>query len=191
MQRDLKFLSLDNDHWDHIAERVWINSTDNSIRLHWNDSLRLELQLNKSGRIWIQVPRMYPHRPPVVSRIEGLWMERIVVHEAAPDAKNADMAPTVRCGNTVVFPHWSPVMNLGTLLEFCIETANSYQAITTTTPTTIPTMVQETNHSQQQQHDEQTMDVSHPFKFTSVFPPNRFDVGFEKPYCQHQSSMEL
>lgn len=36
-------------------------------------------------KIWIQIPRRYPHKPPVVSRIEGLaGVERIVVNDAPP-----------------------------------------------------------------------------------------------------------
>jgi hypothetical protein len=35
-------------------------------------------------RMWIQFPRRYPHKPPVVSRIEGFSVERVVVNDAPP-----------------------------------------------------------------------------------------------------------
>lgn len=36
-------------------------------------------------RVMIQIPRMYPHRPPVVSRIDGLNVDRILINDLPPD----------------------------------------------------------------------------------------------------------
>lgn len=64
---------------------------DLEAELHLLDPLRLVLHLRRAsaplevGRIWIQIPRMYPHRPPVVSRTENLWMEQVIVREAPPN----------------------------------------------------------------------------------------------------------
>eukprot|EP00980_Cylindrotheca_fusiformis_P005810 scaffold1223_cov119-Cylindrotheca_fusiformis.AAC.13 len=200
LQRDLKFLGGDNpNHWYPISDRCWnyydnddddddSNSNDDAIiQLHWTDSLRLVLQYQETGRIWIQIPRMYPHRPPTISRIEGLWMERIVVHEAAPDvaitspSSSSNMDPILQGGNTIVFPHWSPVMNIGTLLEFCIRMLKS-------SPPNKTMEQQEQQQGHQEEKSTTDMDVSHPHKFTSFFPPNRFDLGFEK---SSPTSMEL
>jgi hypothetical protein len=80
-------------------------------------------------------------------------------------------------------------MDIGTLLEFCIATAKAHPA-----PAAATTL--EETKTYQEQEQEKRMDVSHPFKFTSVFLPNRMDVGFEKYQTMHQhqhqqSSMEL
>jgi hypothetical protein len=196
LQRDLKFLSMEH-NWNQINERCWSFANDeegdSNIQLHLADSLKLVLQYSETGRIWIQIPRMYPHQPPVITRIEGLWMERIMVHVVAPDASVRNEETSVRgCRNTVVFPHWSPVMNIGTLLEFCIATARAHPAPTTTA---LPSTSLEESKTYQEQ--EERMEVSHPFKFTSAFLPNRMDVGFEKyqtmqhQHLHQQSSMEL
>ena len=124
--------------------RRWILTADSNISLSLVDPLRLVLQFAGTGRIWIQIPRMYPHRPPVISRIENLWMERIVVHEIAPysPSTNCNSSSTVtdynnndhhqenpknsliRGTTTVVFDRWSPVMHIGDLIDFCIKTVN-------------------------------------------------------------------
>lgn len=37
-------------------------------------------------RIMIQIPRMYPHSPPIVTQIDGLSLDSIVIKEKPPDA---------------------------------------------------------------------------------------------------------
>jgi hypothetical protein len=106
-------------------------------------SLSLVVQLAGGGGeqqqhfIMIQIPRMYPHRPPVIVRIDShpantaatgsssssgrrqcRQVERIVVHEAPSIGQEP---PPVSCGTTVVYNQWSPVMQLGDLLAFCMN----------------------------------------------------------------------
>ena len=39
-------------------------------------------------RIMIQIPRMYPHNPPVVTRIEGLSLDSIAINEMSPNVQH-------------------------------------------------------------------------------------------------------
>lgn len=119
------------------------------------DPLRLVLHLqlpsrthcDEGSRIWIQIPRMYPHRPPVIFRIENLWMQRVLVLDTPPEgtskrasthsipAHNEDTSKSQQrqhldpvntawsCHGslTVCYNQWSPVQHLGNLLEFLIQ----------------------------------------------------------------------
>lgn len=95
--------------------------------VHFLDAHRLVLHLKLPtdvGRIWIQVPRMYPHRPPTVSRIERLWMDQIVIHEAPPSGKKPPSnGAASRHSKVLLYNDWSPVQNLGTLLQFLVDNA--------------------------------------------------------------------
>jgi len=58
------------------------NNSNNSNNLHCVHDTRRQ--------IWIQFPRRYPHKPPVVSRIDGLAIERVVVNDSPPSSVSAD-----------------------------------------------------------------------------------------------------
>ena len=205
LQRDLK--SLPQHIWNQISEGHFVFTFDSTISLSLVDPLRLILQVSEAGRIFIQIPRMYPHRPPVVSRIEGFWMERIVVHEAAPYSANhyedesfvTDLPDPNNpiCGTTVVFDRWSPVMHIGDLLEFIVKTIKCRPAPTTMTAMhpsfTIPLSSsslnpQTSNHVFIEEHKMEdngshkltTLQHLNPDKYTSCFPANRFDAGYGK-----------
>ncbi|CAB9497745.1 expressed unknown protein [Seminavis robusta] len=118
------------------------------IELKKVESLRLRLTFQHSVVAWIQVPRMYPHRPPLISRIvyqdnyggnnnnTKQTIQTIVVHEAPPGRSDGasvispedqphqikNNANPIHQGNTVVYHNWSPVQRLGDLLEFVIDT---------------------------------------------------------------------
>ena len=83
---------------------TWVHAATGA-RLTLVDSLRLCLFLPKPSttttqnelqqphhqhsqwRMMIQIPRMFPHRPPVLSRIEGnLSVQQVIIHEAPPVA---------------------------------------------------------------------------------------------------------
>lgn len=77
------------------------------IELRQLESLRLRLTIPNSVVVWIQVPRMYPHRPPLVGRIayndespDSHRIEHILVHEAPPGRAESDsqqqQSPTER-----------------------------------------------------------------------------------------------
>lgn len=114
------------------------------IELQQVESLRLRLTFQHSVVAWIQIPRMYPHRPPLISRVvyhnqqqhkphQGI--QSILVHEAPPtkafnsgdevpdnnNNNNIQSSPgSIHCANTVVYHSWSPVQRLGDLLDFVI-----------------------------------------------------------------------
>ena len=170
LQRDLRNLVTEQG-WNQVGEHCWnLEDVASLEQVTKQDPLRLLLLVRCGGvgghgqstgettwkRCWITIPRMYPHRPPVISRIEDMpsdngqpttkdqtapgWdsftgnpfsrqhhlqlqnrsrpaVERIVIHEAPPNGQ----APSVPCGSTVVYNHWSPIMRLGDLLSFVLN----------------------------------------------------------------------
>jgi hypothetical protein len=195
------------------------------------DQLRLKLQLfrnkpsagtintgtNTISSLWIQIPRMYPHRPPVISRLEGddLWMDRIVVQESPPSVMRGSVRPTV-CGSTVVYNQWSPILHIGDLLDFLIQTGLSgrptgngnWNTNTNTTDNNNMTTMKGVDHNddhndnmggicveEHKMDDASTMSfvpTHHPFgTYRSGTPPdlnaNRFDVGYGK--CEDPLSL--
>ena len=87
------------------------------IELQQVESLRLRLTFEHSVTIWIQVPRMYPHRPPLISRIvynnqQYQGIQSILVQEAPPCSgieagdetlENTNPDAAIHCANTVPF----------------------------------------------------------------------------------------
>jgi len=157
-------------------------------------------------RIMVQIPRMYPHNPPVVTRVEGLSVEGIAINEAHPNSRNGkrknenDGASSVHStpgvttseslffteaqlarspssgtmtstgtnttsklstvsgiGKTIEWNRWSPITELGELLDFLLGTALSNLSTTTMNTTTraTPTALADTND-----HFEQSMAVT-------------------------------
>lgn len=112
------------------------------IELQQVESLRLRLTFQHSVVAWIQIPRMYPHRPPLISRIvynhhnndsninSNAGIQSILVHEAPPNRGTGESTAeqednnshdAIQCANTVVYRTWSPVQRLGDLLDFVIQ----------------------------------------------------------------------
>jgi hypothetical protein len=101
------------------------------------DPLRLLLSLHYPhhgvSRIWIQIPRMYPHRPPVISRMENMGMDQILITDEPPggpqhqaegqDTFSSNGVETTLQGSlvTVLYNQWSPVRHLGDLLIFLLQ----------------------------------------------------------------------
>lgn len=100
-------------------------STNASAELQLLDPLRLVLSIQRPqrwSRLWIQIPRMYPHRPPVISRIENMAMEQIVIMEEPPGMPHGqETASGSSPGTTVYYKEWSPVRHLGDLLGFLLQ----------------------------------------------------------------------
>lgn len=91
-------------------------------------------------RIMIQLPRMYPHSPPVVTRVDGLALDSIIIKEQPPGTNFLTETQLARSqstsgtqvfssstlgGKTVEWNQWSPIAGLGELLDFLMQVAVS------------------------------------------------------------------
>ena len=93
-------------------------------------------------RVMIQIPRMYPHSPPVVTRVDGLALDSIVIKEqplgstfmtetqlARSQSKNDNQGfvstLSMLGGRTIEWNQWSPITGLGELLDFLMQAAVS------------------------------------------------------------------
>ena len=207
LQRDLKSLSHSH-QWQYDSHNAcWVYEQDPNIRLHkmtcnfgaaaTESQLQLLLEFSQDAHIKIEIPRMYPHQTPVVTKIQGLWMDSILIRQQ--QQQHAIQSLSHVSSKTVVFDQWSPVIHLSTLLEFCIHHAKMHPTLAhARLPTAYGTLGERTNtlhhhprgmnhHTKQVVGDsENSMDVSHPYKYTSPFAPNRMDVGYNKQELSYQ-----
>jgi ubiquitin-protein ligase len=135
LQRDLK--SLVSQGWTQNDDCWYLPEIAKLEQVSPHDPLRWVLRLHNHSTVWMQIPRMYPHRPPVISKVESppsssnrSIIQRIVVTEAPPtNTSNSASATTASTtttrlqepvSTTVWYNQWSPVMRLGDLLQFVI-----------------------------------------------------------------------
>lgn len=111
--------------------RWFLQSSNLSAELQLLDPLRLVLSIQRPqrcSRLWIQIPRMYPHRPPVISRIENMAMDQIVVLEETPGmphGQDTSSGSPPGTTTTLYYKEWSPVRHLGDLLLFLLQASAS------------------------------------------------------------------
>lgn len=165
-------------------QNVWRYNGNANAHLTLEDSLRVILHLDTS-KIWIQIPRMYPHRPPTIARMEGVtWMKHVVVQDAPSMEKHHT---SIDCGTTVIY-EWSPVMYLGDLLDFLMQSRTRFSRPSNNNTHLLGASKEEDAKNGQgmlmgdndtaffvEEHKMEDVTAAHLF-----FPPNRFDIGYGK-----------
>jgi hypothetical protein len=134
--------------YDDVYCHVWQNPLTGYTleRPVPSDPLRLYLNLTPSGRhqasVWMQIPRLYPHRPPVFGRLVSAHSRiQHVVLGAGPDETTASLAAaatasssatasasaglahpiTTTSATTAVYAEWSPVKRLTHVIDFMVQ----------------------------------------------------------------------
>jgi hypothetical protein len=142
MQLDLRHLVL-NHEWDQPSEDVW-HCPATGCRLEQSsvDPMRIILHIpveKATTKVWIHVPRMYPHRPPTVSRIqhapgspcahittvkfstenEGTHLLETTSNRAGESSQQHPFViPTKELSSILTFPQWTCILRLVDILEF-------------------------------------------------------------------------
>lgn len=187
LQRDIRHLVL-SEHWIRLSDSAW-QSPCQKVRLERHtDPLMLILKV-QHVMVWIQIPRMYPHRPPCVTRIQSqssttaltnIHTIRICeAHEAQPPA-----GPL-----TAVYPDWSPVDRLHNVIHFIVRVLNdpSTKQQTTAFVAQVPP-----THSEPLFMEEHKMeDADYRTNLDSTFPPNRFDLGYYRSGKRRERSYSM
>lgn len=121
-------------HWRH-HNRDFL-SPDSCIKLHQDvvDPLRLSLSVwgkNVVMTYMLQVPRMYPHAPPVVYRVSadpplqypsGMpTLEQVRIVPQTTTTPSSPLTKTTRPSNIEIYNQWSPISRLMDLIEFLVE----------------------------------------------------------------------
>ena len=189
LQRDLRSLR----EWDQVSQECWKHSSFEAY-LSLEDPLRLILHSHQA-RFWVQIPRMYPHRPPTIARVEGVAGIRHIVVQDAPHPSSC--MPPPDCGTTLIY-HWSPVMHLESLLDYLLQQSNPHHHNHHQQTTSIPTAEQArgfpsakaTTPSGQnssllfssfvEEHKMEDQNNTAAGRQHSYFSPNRFDIGYGK-----------
>jgi ubiquitin-protein ligase len=110
LQRDLKSL-VSSQGWTQNEDCFYLPEIAKLEPVSPHDPLRWVLRLHNHSTVWMQIPRMYPHRPPVILKVESSLpsslssssssttssnhrIQRIVVTEAPPTNSNTMSAAT-------------------------------------------------------------------------------------------------
>jgi len=101
-----------NDVWDSHPKWLCANA-----ELQMLDPLRLKLTMGQC-RVWIQIPRMYPHKPPTITRTENT--ETLWIRDVPRGEDNA--MPGYSLHHTM---EWSPIRQIGDLLSCLLQRHDS------------------------------------------------------------------
>lgn len=184
LDRDLSELAA---KWTHVDDRAYQCADARLERT--NDPLRLLLRL-QHAELHLMISRLYPHAPPVVTNVwnndtpfrgdsSGSRIQQVIVSVKAPETQHRqpmqeEYAASTMNSNTIVYDQWSPIQQIGALLDFLVEAFridyHNYYS---------------NSHSLLVCEDQvfNAMQISSPRKKQQpldCFPPNRFDVGYDR-----------
>jgi hypothetical protein len=216
LQRDLTALS-------HFGWQTVEHETGDAYLPQWRmgrtttltllDPLRLQFRVSTVS-LWIQIPRMYPHRPPVIARTDCSPV--IFVITDSPLGLNDGMLQHNPEGSAIM--EWSPIRQIGDLLTFVLEhlslnkspegrrttICTSHSHFTPVAPfpslSTTPLTSSTADSSWQQPDDRYFIEEEHKLEhltrpsrgtFQELLPPNRFDAGYGKYQDLLGSSIRL
>lgn len=207
LDRDLSELG---NHWRQVDDRVYVWEECYSRLERTNDPLRLVLRI-QHVELKIAVHRLYPHAPPVVTRTLDVLddsnhrhhphhHQRIVVSLASQyqyqyqstledEDEMEDEQTTVtantnadRDGGTLVYDNWSPIQQIGHLVDFLVKAFGQYHHDGSGTNFSSNATIVSEDH--EEEDDEDAMQITSPVKtvlpLDSFLPPNRFDLGYDR-----------
>lgn len=155
------------------------NETWYTVKQCIEDPLHLVVR-SSEWTVWLRIPRLYPHHPPVLSRIEGSH-PLDAVFQAGPEDPQAEIA---RKRGAVIVRGWSPLMRLHEILSQLIVPlleSPEEQSISSSTPplrhcyAEADCATESREHSQCSMLQDDQMDDQ-----IMLFPPNRFDLGYRR-----------
>ena len=184
LDRDLSELAT---KWTQVDDRVY--QCSDAILERTNDPLRLLLRV-QHAEVHIMISRLYPHAPPVVTKVwntdtpfrrdsSGSRIQQVSVLIKAPESQfrqpmQEEYVASAVHSRTIVYDQWSPIQQIGALLDFLMDAfridyhnndSNSHSSLV----------------SEDQEFD--AMQISPSSKKQQpldCFPPNRFDVGYNR-----------
>jgi len=193
LQLDLRHLVMSRE-WIHTAEDIWYwPRTACRLEQCQVDPLRLIFYLPQQfATVWIQIPRMYPHRPPTVTRIlhgagsphPSIQAVQISMdnpsagldhHPVAADAANhlsvlAKNMPSKFANpsqsKVLHFSQWNCILRLADILEFLHKSLSASRC------------------------DASSWETAPPMPDARGFlTPNRFDLGYQKPVAMEPGAL--
>jgi len=172
------------------------------VRQSLHDPLQLTVQYETVWTLWLDVPRLYPHRPPTVRRIvfhdhEGNedpyrhGFQQIWLQSSPDDPLLQQMVQGV-----VMVRGWTPLLQLDEIIRVLLFPVMMGRVSEADCATEVSVSFQQHRQPTQQlpspttQHQEENSDsnndVMRDADHYCLFPPNRFDVGYDRRvsrYC--------
>ena len=166
LERDLHHMTM-HGGWKRLGNRRW-ESTHGFVIERREDPLEFVLHMSHHTQVWMQLSRLYPHQPPMITHVVHPRIQHVIVSVESP--VNA-YAVTTHCHSTaLVYNRWSPVVQLGDFLDFLVEGLSKHGDRNVVTPTLLSD-----NDSLMQEETGVSLELE------TVFTPNRFDWGYPKP----------
>ena len=113
LQRDLKHAILAQGWQPHHCHHSWKINNSLVLRQSVEDPLQLVLENNDTAIAWLDIPRLYPHRPPVVQTAN----KTRVVFQAAPDDTKALEAAR---NGAYLIRDWTPLLRLHETIQLIL-----------------------------------------------------------------------
>jgi hypothetical protein len=219
LQLDLRHLVMAQD-WVQLADDVWHLPTRHCrLEQCHVDPLRLILDLPAADpmghvtgttRLWLQIPRLYPHRPPAVTRIRagpGCAMQAVRIsmdepeHLLATSSRSAtdDESQVARVpfavpavssmGSTPAqvlhYRNWTCILRLSDVLDFLVYSLTTaddvpYNDARPTAWESAP-MMPDARSFLEPSSPQCPSSPSTAVDLTADLTINRFDVGYERP----------
>lgn len=153
-------------HWTQVNNHRWGSKHGVILERRRQDPMSLVLHFDQSTKIWMQVPRCYPHEPPVITHVQHPYVLHVIV--TLEPAMHSMM--TIQSDTTLVYDKWSPVRQLSDLLDYLTATLSQRQCHHRHIST--PTLLS----------DEDMQEAPKPIlNLQKELRPNRFDLGYPKP----------
>jgi ubiquitin-protein ligase len=180
LQRDLASLT-----WERVSEDRW---TLPACVLERVDPLLLQLS-SRTQSCSISIPRLYPHRPPVITRVNGLYYTSIAIKE------NVHENAVYTNERAAVITDWSPLWRLENVLSACLAVLRREPPVVGEAINNEMTMYSDApdaaaGNPQSYESRDMQVDTNQP---ETWLPPNRFDWGYERlqpMYIDAESTVE-
>jgi ubiquitin-protein ligase len=210
LHRDLRHLVVQGNWISRDEEEMWQSPQGYMLERPLSDPLRLLFRV-QSYRCWILIPRLYPHRPPQIRQVQGRYHQHILIADPREVMEGIPLATP----GTAVYLQWNPVRRLEEVLQFCAHALLQHGPTGFDKVTACDHMTQSTNDTfplsncsmpagcgrdeadratekpdaVMQEEDEFGPTKSH--RLEQVFPPNRFDWGFERLQSMYTESDDM
>jgi ubiquitin-protein ligase len=163
-----------------------------TVRQSPEDPLQL-LFLLDDWTVWLDVPRLYPHRPPAIRLHHDQHQSRMLV-QATPEDLEAQAAAR---NGTVVLQGWTPLSRLDEIIQLIVPVLQTHRTPPQERDNRDSMMMMDDN-AVRSVHAEADCATEMPrqrllFPTTDelsyLFPPNRFDLGYGRPPVDCNSMM--
>ena len=162
-----------------------------------NTTTSSSTSISSTTTMWIQIPRMYPHRPPVISRADHSPFLLVVRDSPLGSVKDDPLGPPTnhdpsvreqRVPPSTAVMDWSPVRQISDLLSFILEQLSIFSL---QTPFSASTRFLENTTAAARPSCSKTTAVSFSMNIPKTSSSNSCSIQPQQQRHQRSSSLDL